>query len=154
MAQVRVGASECAVVLGGGLTAAMFGRKKKRHTDPPEFWDVEEPYSQVKRTREIRILGEGVTREFYFVYAEVNPGTYRLIEKYSDRLKPDQEFAARFLTEAELRDDGEGFEWHVYGSEAHSPKDAEKATRELVKTVIALHELAVKFREIELSEDG
>ncbi len=118
---------------------------------PPEFWDEKDPYSQVKRVREVRILGEEVTREFYFIFAEINPGTYRLIEKYSDRLKPDEEFAVQFLTEAQLREDGEGYEWHVYGTEAHSPEDAQEMTLALTEIVIQLHRLALRFRNIENS---
>ena len=52
-----------------------------------ELWGEEGPYSQVQVLKEIRILDDKVTREFYYVYANINPATHKILKKNKKKVE-------------------------------------------------------------------
>jgi len=105
------------------------------------LWGDGGPYSQVHVTREIRILDDGVSRTFYYVHASVNPATYAVLKKMEVQIE-DEEIQA-FLKEATFVSDEEGYEWHVYGQPALSPRGANRAAAKVMEAVVRMHRLVM-----------
>lgn len=116
------------------------------------LWGDGGPYSQVRVTREIRILDDGVSRTFYYVHASVNPTTYAVLKEREAQIE-DEEIQA-FLKEATFVSDEEGYEWHVYGRPALSPRGANRAAAKVTEAVARMHHLVMETLQIEPPKKG
>jgi sulfur relay (sulfurtransferase) DsrC/TusE family protein len=111
-----------------------------------ELWGEEGPYSQVQITKEIRILDEKISREFYYVYANINPATYKILKKNKKKIKED--FIHEFLRDAEFKSEKEGYIWYLYTQQTNNPKEANIIAKKLTGMVIRMHRMVMKYLRI------
>ncbi|MDF3819600.1 hypothetical protein P3G55_06800 [Leptospira sp. 96542] len=109
----------------------------------PPLWGEDIPYSQAYITKEIRILEYEVTRTFYFVHADINPATYETLKANKHKIKNKEILTC--LSEAEPSESGQGYTWHVIGTELITYKEAEKIADDVTQTIIEMHKLVMKF---------
>lgn len=103
-----------------------------------ELWGEDTPYSQVQIVRETRILGDKVTRTLYYVYASINPTTYKTLKRNEKKIK--EPFIHNFLNNAEYISKEEGYRWYIYSKETNNPRQANKVAKELTELVISMHQ--------------
>jgi len=112
-----------------------------------ELWGEEGPYSQVQVLKEIRILDDKVTREFYYVYANINPATHKILKKNKKKIKED--FIHEFLRDAEFKSKKEGYVWWLYGQEVYNSRGANQMAKKMSEMVIKMHNLVMELLGIE-----
>jgi hypothetical protein len=115
------------------------------------LWGDEGPYSQVQVIREVRILHEGLGRTFFYVKANVNPTTYHTLKAMEAQIE-DQE-VLDFLKDAAFVSDDEGYEWHVYGQEAMTPRGANRMADQVTDVVLRMHRLVMDRLELRPPRD-
>lgn len=111
------------------------------------LWGDGGPYSHVHVIREIRILDDSTSRTFYYVKANVNPTTYAALKQMEAQIE-DEEIQA-FLKDAAFVSDEEGYEWHVLGQPALTPRKANRIAEKVTEAIIRMHRLVMDTLEIE-----
>ena len=114
------------------------------------LWGEGGPYSQVQVIREIRILDDSISRVFHHVTANINPTTYKALNKRMGKIR-DQEILV-CLAEAEFISPDEGYQWTAYGESSESPRDANRIARRVVDVVSRMHRLVMQ--ELGTKSDG
>lgn len=105
------------------------------------FWGDGEPYSQVNLTHQVRIIGPDISREFYHITANINPGTYDLLVANAKKLP--QPVVTDFLKNSDFVSLEKGYEWVLYAREILGDEDTEKMLREAANKVITLHKIVL-----------
>lgn len=117
--------------------------KPPKNYDP--FWGDGLPYSQVSLTREVRIIDTEISREFYYITANINPGTHDLLKKNVKKLP--QPVVADFLENSKFVDWSEGYQWLLYSREIMGDENPEKLLKEATNKVIVLHKIVSPMME-------
>lgn len=105
------------------------------------LWGDGGPYSHVHVVREVRILDDSTSRTFYYVKANVNPTTYATLKAIEAQVE-DEDIQA-FLKDVTFVSDEEGYEWHVYGQPALTPRGANRTAARVTDVVIRMHRLVM-----------
>jgi len=118
----------------------MSKNKKLTKEDCERMWGEDQPYSQVRLCEEVRILGDGVSRVFLVVEAEINPFTFEYILEYREKFKDDQAIQ-QLLDHADYRDK---HGYIVYAGETElrgkeSVDFAQEQASAAVQTLIKMH---------------
>lgn len=108
-----------------------------------KLWGDGGPYSQVQIDREIRILDDSVSREKYYIYANINPATIEVLKKSKDAIR--NERILKVLDEAEYANKKEGYIWHVSGGEVEDLKELDYLAKMATDTIIEMHKLVMQF---------
>jgi hypothetical protein len=116
------------------------------------LWGDGGPYSQVRVTREVRILDDAVSRTFYFVKANVNPTTYESLRAMEAQIE-DAEIQA-FLKEATFVSDEEGCEWYVHNQPAATPRNANRVAAQVTAAIIRMHRLVMEKLDLSPKRKG
>ena len=114
------------------------------------LWGDGGPYSHVRIIREIRILDDSTSRTFYYVRANVNPTTYAALKAMEAQIE-DEEIQI-FLKDATFVSDEEGYEWHVFGQPALTPRKANRIAGKVAEAIVRMHRLVMDTLEIEPPE--
>lgn len=105
------------------------------------FWGDGEPYSHVDFTRQVRIVGPDITREFYYITANISPGVHDLLVANAKKLP--QPVVTHFLENSDFMNLDEGYKWMLYGREIMGGEDPEKMLREATNKVLTLHKIVL-----------
>ncbi len=111
------------------------------------LWGDGGPYSHVHVIREIRILDDSTSRTFYYVRANVNPTTYAALKAMETQIE-DAEIQA-FLKDSTFVSEEEGYEWHVFGQPALTPRKANRIAENVTEAIVRMHRLVMDTLEIE-----
>ncbi|MFB3819564.1 MAG: hypothetical protein ACE147_18050 [Candidatus Methylomirabilales bacterium] len=106
------------------------------------LWGDGGPYSEVRVTRQVRILDDQVSRTFHYVSAIINPTTFRLLKAMRKEIKDFQ--ILECLDRAEYQSREGGYEWTMFGEESTSPAAANRAASELVQVIARMHRLVME----------
>ncbi len=114
-----------------------------------DLWGEGVPYSQVYLTKEIRILGSGVSREYYYITTDINPGSYDALLKNRDKIG-DADIQV-FLQEAEFDTGVDGYKWSLYFAQVDTVEESEvqEVLKAAVEKVIKLHKTVIKLLNID-----
>ncbi len=121
----------------------------KRDDKTGDLWGEGVPYSQVYLSREIRILGSGVSREYYYVTSDINPGSYDALLKNRDKIV-DADIQA-FLKTAEFDAGIDGYKWYLYSTQVGAEEESEVQVvlKDAVEKVIKLHKTVIGLLNID-----
>ncbi|MCB1307422.1 MAG: hypothetical protein KDK30_04550 [Leptospiraceae bacterium] len=118
--------------------------RKKPEISEATLWTEDLPYSQAYLTREIRIVGDEVSRVFYYVHADINPATFEILSRHRKEINKD--FVDDFLDQAKPGPDG-GYQWAVYGREAIDEEEAREFEEGLTKRITEMHKIVSQLIE-------
>jgi hypothetical protein len=133
------------------------GKKQKKKMTPMEcarMWGEDVPYSQVRLCEETRILGNGVSRIFLVVEAEINPFTFEKVGEYREHFSDD-------MPVLQLLDHGEdrGKFGFVVGAGEVELRDEEaiefarKQADMTIATLIRMHAFVMDMYELKSDDD-
>jgi hypothetical protein len=106
------------------------------------LWGDGGPYSEVRVTRQVRILDDRVSRTFHYVSAIINPTTFRLLKALRGQIQDFQILECLDRAAYQTRDGG--YEWTVFGEESTSPAAANRVASELVHVITRMHGLVME----------
>lgn len=108
------------------------------------LWGDGGPYSEVHIDKDIRILDDKITRTFYYVYAYVNPTTFKLLKKNKNKIK--DKTILVILETAEYRGPHFGYQCYFNG---RIPEGREELLPEIekqaVRTIIKMHKIVMEL---------
>ncbi len=116
------------------------------------LWGDGGPYSHVHVIREIRILDDSTSRTFYYVKANVNPTSYAALKAIEAQIE-DEEIQA-FLKAASFVSAEEGYEWHIFGQPALTPRKANRIAENVTEAIIRMHRLVMDTLQLEPPRQG
>lgn len=122
-------------------SASSRNRKPLTQSELRGFWGDGGPYSEVHVDKEIRILDDYVSRSFYYVTANLNPTTYRLLKRAKGLSAEIQDV----LGHAELVDDAHGYLLFFGRVEADEEVKLQALEDHAVSILIALHRLIIEM---------
>lgn len=112
------------------------------------LWGEGKPYSQVKVEREIRILDQNILREMYYVYANINPTTIHILQKFKSRITDPR--ILKIVEEAKYRGQYDGYVFWPTDRLENNLEEANKLGAETAKVIEQMHALVTDW--LNLSE--
>jgi hypothetical protein len=100
------------------------------------------PYSEVRVTRQVRILDDHPARTFHYVSAIINPTTFRLLKGIRHQLQDVQ--ILECLDRAEYQSREGGYEWTVFCEDSTSPAAANRVASDLIQVLVRMHRLVME----------
>jgi hypothetical protein len=130
----------------GGKSSAE--RTKLTSKQTTLLWGDTGPYSQAKLIREVRILDDGVSREFIIVEVDINPTTFELVKRHRrDAEFRDDEAIQQLLDHASWRGPEFGYAGEAFSVEYTDESVWAAADEVLLRvqyTVIKMHKFVMK----------
>ncbi len=113
------------------------------------LWGEGVPYSQVYLSKEIRILGSGITREVFYIYADINPKSYNILFQHKNKITDTD--IHRFLEEAEFDKIVDGYKWYIFSAnvEMTNTKEIERIVKKANEVIIKIHEKVMEILDID-----
>lgn len=107
------------------------------------FWGDPGPYSQIRTERETRILDEDVSRDLYYLYANINPTTIELLKEYRDIIKDPK--ILHVLDEAEYINQRKGYYWRICERIEDDDEEVDRQRITATETLINMHKMALQI---------
>jgi len=130
-------------------------KKKLNQTDLSRLWGDDTPYSQVNLIEQTRVLGDGISRIFLVVEAEINPFTFEYALAHR-QLFAGEPAILQLLEHAEYRGPMEGY-LVCAGEEELIDKrsfDVAFSNREVaLKNVLKMHELVISHFDLKRNKN-
>ncbi|NLK52442.1 MAG: hypothetical protein GX295_08375 [Syntrophomonadaceae bacterium] len=121
--------------------------KKKIEKEKRELiaglWGDGVPYSQVRVEREIRIVDRNIGREIYYVFANINPTTIRVLQWGKDKIK-DAEIL-QVINEVKYRGHQDGYIYWPTDRLYDSLVEANQIGTETARIIEQMHLLVVEW---------
>ena len=129
--------------------------EKLSKADISKLWGEDTPYSQVNLIEQTRVLGDGISRIFLVVEAEINPFTfeYALMNKSLFKKEP---AIQQLLENAEYRGPSEGYRICVGEEELIDKQSFEVAfsyRKVALENILKMHELVIKDFDLKRSKN-
>jgi hypothetical protein len=125
--------------------------KKKQEREKRELiqglWGEGGPYSQVKVEREIRILDRNISREMYYVYANINPATINVLLRLRDKIS--NPGVLKILDEAKYRGHHDGYVFWPTDRLENNLEEANKLGYETAKQIEQMHALVIEWLSLD-----
>ena len=102
-----------------------------------ELWGETGPYSQANLIIQTRVLDDSISRVFVVVEADINPFTFRTIQKHRDEFSNDPKIL-QLLDHAEYRDQKFGYSISAFEAEYKNKSVMREAQEHLKYTIEAL----------------
>ena len=121
--------------------------KKKPEKERRELilglWGDGCPYSQVRVEREIRIMGNSITREMFYVFANINPTTIQVLQR--GRKKITDPAVLKIVDEAKYRGPQDGYVYWPTDRLQNNIDEANKLGLETAKVIESMHALIIEW---------
>lgn len=116
---------------------------KSNDADTDRLWGNGGPYSQIQVNREIRILDDNLSREKYFIYANINPATIEILQKSKAMIRNDS--ILKVLEESEYSDEKNGYIWEISEGDAYDLEKVNYLAKTATDTITEMHKLVMYF---------
>jgi len=130
--------------------------KKKLEKENSEtingLWGEGRPYSQVKVEREIRILEQNILREMFYVYANINPTTIHILQRFKNRITNPQ--ILKIVEEAKYRGQYDGYVFWPTDRLENNLEEANKLGAETAKVIEQMHSLVMEWLSLNEGKPG
>jgi len=125
--------------------------KKKQERENREIiqglWGEGGPYSQVKVEREIRIMDRSISREMFYVYANINPGTISILQKF--RAKITDPRILKVVDEVKYRGPHDGYVFWPTDRLENNLEEANKLGSETANLIAQMHSLIMEWLSLD-----
>lgn len=112
---------------------------KDRNYYIARFWGDPGPYSEVYTRRETRIIDDTVSRDVYYMFANINPSTIEILREYRDLVKDEK--ILQIIDDVQYVNDDEGYRWEI-SDKLEDDEDADRQRITATDMIMKIHKIA------------